>query len=41
MLILLLFLATLWVMAFMIWLLGKWLPPSNHMRRPPVYTGKP
>lgn len=35
-------LASLWAMAFMIWLLWKWPPPNDKVHRPPrVYTGKP
>lgn len=35
MLLLILFLVALWTMAFLIWLLWKWLPPGGKVRRPP------
>jgi len=35
MVIVILFLITLWAMACMIWLLWKWLHPGNDVRRPP------
>jgi len=34
MVILILFLITLWAMAFLIWLLWKWFQPGNDVRRP-------
>jgi hypothetical protein len=34
-LLLILFLVTLWTMAFFIWLLWKWLPPGDEVRRLP------
>ena len=40
--LLILFLVTLWAMAFLIWLLWKWLPPGGLVHRPPRdYISKP
>lgn len=41
MLLLILFLVTLWAIAFVIWLLLGWLPPGGRIHPPPgVYTNK-